>query len=353
MRRALFVGLLLAIRLCAAEAVNPASVIQSVELNAARPYFVPTHPRVTTTVRFPGEIGPPDGAVTVFTEDAAKAAGEYLVTWQQGDAYFTLTPLREAQMANLNVPYQGSTYVFYFYPVSDPLTAIASVNLVGAGEKPPPLAPAAGTPRSTNPSSPPQPAVTRQSVAPAPETVPATPARLVGFLDRLKLLHATTPGPTLTALGLAMGVQIARTREDQPVVAGGTTPPADDAIGLASGMNDAGLYQIILLRAVRDPRINCVGFICLVRNTSNQVLAFDVNSFGARAGAEYLMQRVSDAVPLLKPGEQAPAYFIVAPPGSSPLRADNAWRISADLVSPRVNPGAGISRGFSGAAAAP
>ena len=112
------------------------------------------------------------------------------------------------------------------------------------------------------------------------------------------------------------------------------------------GLNDAGWYQIALLRAVREPRLNCIGFICLVRNTSPHVLAFDVNSFGARAGAEYLPQRISDASPILKPGEQGPAYFVVQLRNNSPLLATNEWRISMDLVSPHLNPGAAVSRGF-------
>jgi hypothetical protein len=337
-----------------AEVVNPAAVIQTVELNAGRPYFVPTHPRVTTTVRFPQEIGAPDGAVSVFTEDAAKPVGEYLVTWQQGDAYFTLTPLKDARMANLNVPYQGRTYVFYFYPVAEPLAAIASVNLVStASEAGPPAASPALPPGATmapSPNSPSTPEFSRQMTPPADETAPATPARLLGMLDRLKLIHATPRGAALNALVRAMGVEIATTPEDTGgSEASATGRPADGrpaAAEIASGMNDAGLYQILLLRAVRDPRINCVGFICLLRNTSDRALAFDVNSFGARAGAEYLMQRVSDAPPILQPGAQCPAYFVIAPPRQVPLRAANEWKISADLVSPRTNPGAGIARAF-------
>jgi hypothetical protein len=332
-------------------------VIQTVALDPARPYFIPTHGRVTTTIRFPEAIGAPDGSVSVFVEDATRSSSaEYLVTWQQGDSYFAVTPLNEARMANLNIPYQGRTYVFYFYPVEDPMTAIASLTLTP---------PAAATPKATPAATPglvdapvASTEVKRQS-APAPSSkLPRTAARLVGFLDRLHVVHATAVGPKLQALASAMNVDVAIAHEELTAVGGAEQGPTTDGSRaetaaaappfeeLGRGMNDLGLFQIVLLRAVRDRRLGCIGFICLVRNTSDRVLTFDVNSFGARAGAEYLAQCVSDAQPILKPGEQAPAYFIVDPPPASPLLAGNAWKISVDLVSPRLNPGAVLTRQF-------
>ncbi len=318
-----------------ADTPDASGVIQTVALDPMRPYFIPTHPRVTTTIRFPGEIGAPDGSIAVFTEDAGKQAGEYLVTWQQGDSYLTLTPLKEAPMANLNVPFQRHTYVLYFYQVVDPLKAVASVNLVAESERP-----AMASPAATNPSGPTP--VTRQSTPPPDDFVAPSAARLVGLLDRLKVIHATPLGPALVGLATAMNVQIAINAEDRAV-----PESVDRAVTyIRTGTNDAGLYQIHLLRVVRDHRLNALGFVCLVRNTSDQELLFDVSSFGARAGAQYLVQRISDATPRLQPGEQAPAYFIVTPSRHAPLLATNDWRISVDLVRPRLNPGAVIARGF-------
>jgi len=327
---------------------EPATVIRSAPLDASRPYFVPTHPRVTTTVRFSHEIGAPDGSVSVFAEDAEKSNGaEYLVSWQQGDAYLTVTPLKDARMANLNVPYQGRTYVFYFYPVSDPLQAAASLSL----EDP---AGSAGHPATAIDAPPPTPAgpavdVTRETEFARPYLVPVTPARLVGFLDRLKVVHAQPPGTQLAALASAMNVEVAISREELGAARPEHVFSASDGVAgeLGRGTNDFGWFQIVLLRAVRDRRLNCIGFICLLRNTSDHVLAFDVNSFGARAGGEYLVQRVSDAASILQPHEQAPVYFVVEAPRNAPLLATNTWRLSVDLLSPRMNPGAAIARGFS------
>jgi hypothetical protein len=331
----------------AAQVTDVSGVIQTVELNAGKPYFIPTHPRVTTTIRFPNEIGAPEGRG--FTEDETKQPGEYVVSWGTGDSYFTVTPLEGARMANLNVPYQGATYVFYFYQASEQFKAVASVCL--SDRKPEPKA----DPKDSRGAKPklgetlPQEEVRRQSELPAEEYVEPTPARLLGLIDKLKVIHAQPVGPALAATAQAMKLEVAISREE--LNAGGKDP-ADSPImeGLAgvipSGVNDGGLYQLILLRAVRDRRMNCIGFVLLVRNASAQPIAFDVSSFGARAGALYLTQCLSDAPAIFAPGEQKEAYFVVRLPRAEPLRAANDWRISVDLVSPRLNPGAAIARGF-------
>lgn len=322
-----------------AEPPDTGNVVQTIALNAARPYFIPTHSRVTTTIRFPGEIGAPDGSVTAFTEDAGKQPSEYLVTWQQGDAYLTVTPLKDAAMANLNVPFAGQTYVLYFYQVTDPLKAVAALNLVADGSDS--QGATASSAVRTSARRPPE--IVRQSMPPPNQSAPITPARLIGMLDRLKLVHATPAGPALVALATAMNVQVAINGDERALP---NEAAADAVVHIHTNANNSGLYQILLLRAVRDRRLNCIGFVCLLRNTSDQELVFDVSSFGARAGAEYLVQRVSDAQPVLKPGEQVPAYFVVVPSANAPLLAGNDWRLSVDLVRPRLNPGAAIAGGF-------
>lgn len=338
------VSLLFALAVTTTLSAQPAGssgVIQTAVLAREQPYFVPTHPRVTTTIRFPGEIGAPDGAVGIFTEDATKPGAEYVVAWQRGDAYLTLTPLRDGRMANLNVPYQGATFVVYVYTVPDPLQAVAVLNLVEAAGAAVSTVPGPVQAGQTNDS------VRRTAERPAVEQVLATPARLLGFMDRLKLLHATPAGARLVALAQAMGVEVA-----MPADTAGTLAADSLRRGVVErcggGLTDAGLYQIVLLRAVRDPRLNAIGFICLLRNTSPVVLNFDVGSFGARAGAEYLGQRLSDAPAVVKPNEQVPAYFVVQPPAGSPLLATNDWKVTVELVNPRPNPGAALARGFAG-----
>lgn len=330
-------ALLILAALTHAAETEAGGVIQTVPLEAGRAYFIPTHARVTTTIRFPGAIGNPDGAVGIFTEDATKQTAEYLVTWQVGDPYFTIAPLDAAQMANLNVPYEGRTYVFYFFPVADPLKAVAAVSLSGTQGAPELPIAKSGAPAPNS--------IRRAPSPPVSDVIDATPARLVGLLDRLKLVHATPRGEALVQLARAMQIQIALGLGASDLPSGaGPSPAVSNAADFH--VTDTALFQIHLLRVIRDPRLNCLGFICLVRNTSRDVLAFDPRSFAARAGAQYLPQRVVDAASILKPGEQAPAYFVAQPARATPLSPDNDWRISVDLVSPCLNPGAVIARGY-------
>ena len=98
------------------------NMVQCLPLNSTKPLFLPTHPRVATTLRFPGPIGAPEGRG--FTEDESKHPGEYLVTWTPGESHLTVTPLPGAGPLNLNIPYEGDIYVAYFYPVEKQVAAV-------------------------------------------------------------------------------------------------------------------------------------------------------------------------------------------------------------------------------------
>jgi len=339
-------------------ALAGSGVIQVVALDATKPLFVPTHPRVTTTIRFPAEIGVSDGQG--FTEDPAReiTAGngqltsEYHIQWTPGDSYFTVVPLPGAGTRNLNVPYQGNTYVLYFYRVEKQFQAVALLNLVegDAGSKRGIKDPGAGQSGGGEATAVTSSTVKRFTTLPASPYVPITPARLLGFMDRLKLIHATSPGPELAGLAQAMDVDVAFSRAELAA-----RPPADphaapDLVGVAGvipgEITDNGLFQCVLLRAVRDNKLNCVGFILLLRNLTDQAIAFDVASFAARSGAANLGQILSDAPAILAPHEEKEAYFIVRLERSNPMRAGNAWKITVDLLSPRLNPGAAIARRY-------
>jgi len=333
-------------------------IIQVVALDATKPLFVPTHPRVTTTIRFPGEIGVSDGQG--FTEDPAKEitssngrlTSEYHIQWTQGDSYFTVVPLAGAGTRNLNVPYQGNTYVLYFYPVEKQFQAVALLNLVEgeAGSKRGIKDAGAGQSGGCEATAMNSSTVKRLTTLPASPYVPITPARLLGFMDRLKLIHATPPGPELAGLAQAMDVEVALTRAELDARPPAAPHAAPDLVGVAGvipgGVTDNGLFQCVLLRAVRDNKLNCVGFILLLRNLTDQAIAFDVASFAARSGAASLGQILSDAPAILAPHEEKEAYFIARLERSNPMRAGNAWKITVDLLSPRLNPGAAIARRY-------
>jgi hypothetical protein len=98
---------------------------------------------------------------------------------------------------------------------------------------------------------------------------------------------------------------------------------------------------VILLRAVRDPHIDSVGFIFLMRNTSDHELVFDLRSLSARAGAALYTARAVEAPASLKPGQVMPGYFVVVGNGNGSaghLLSNNDWHLSIQLVGEKNEP---------------
>lgn len=289
---------------------SPAGIVQTAVLDAMHPLFVPTHPRVATTIRFPGPIGAPEGRG--FTEDEQRAPGEYLVTWSQGDSHLTLTPFEGAGPSNLNVPYQGFTYVLYFYPAASQFQAVASLS----------LRPAPDGGRQTEPL---------RKDAGSGGGRPASPARWLGLIDRLKVLRAAAPGTPMNRIAAAFSLEC---RDLEPT--------SDASPG------GHGMYRTKVLRVVRDADTNSLGFAVRIENTSDGDLAFDVASFSARADGIRLPQVLSDAPVNLARGATAEAYFVVACPADRRLTTDNRWLVSVALSAPRVNPVASVISSFGG-----
>jgi len=362
------------------------AVIRHAELNPDVPIFVPVHPRIATTISFPRSIGEPLGTGFIDAEaigktDGANAKtsaavkGEYVIDFEQGDAFFTVQPTARSELLNLNVPFEGATIVFYFYPVENPLSALASLILqdklpsgsnAGMAHGESAQRAEIGSPTGINPTTRamaaadlPLPTKTgsaknhfvsdqngrtdptavagiqKTDTLPPSHFLPATPARLDGFLRKLRMVHAAQLGPELDELSKALKVSVAVS----------TAESASDT-SLAHPVNDSGLYQLVLLRAVREPVLDAVGFVVLMRNTSDQALVFDPRTFCARCGVARYTAQVIDAPAALKPRETLAAYFAIVGAGDGRpgfLQADNDWRISVALVSPRVAPGESLT----------
>src|SRR3569833_123005 len=316
--------------------------IRHAELNPDVPIFVPVHPRIATTISFPRAIGEPLGTGFIDAENlpktadansktAANARGEYVIDYEQGDAFFTVQPTARSELLNLNIPFEGATIVFYFYPVQSPLSALASLILQ---DKPIAAATARAKPHSASapPAVPdlatesPTDRIQKTDALPPSQLVPATPGRLDGFLRKLRMVHAAQRGPELDELAKALNVTISI-----------STAEAASSTAIIHPVSDAGLYQLVLLRSVRDSALDAVGFVVLMRNTSDQPLVFDPRTFSARCGAALYTARVIDAPATLKPHETEAAYFAIVGAGDGRpgyLEADNDWKISVALVSP-------------------
>jgi len=274
--------------------------VQAAVLDASQPLFVPTHARVTTTLRFPGPIGAPEGRG--FTEDESKTPGEYLVSWTRGEHHLTVTPLQGAGALNLNVPYEGQTYVFYFYPVERQFQALASLNLLVrriSQAKEVKGAKGSGVGRVGE----------SQAVA-------SSPGRLLGLVDKLRLLRALAPGPGLDALVQSMGLELVNAYAD----------------GNGAEWREAGGLELMVTHVVRDPRSGTLGFALRVRNTGGAPRAPDVSNLVIRCGGRVLGGALGDLPAILMPGEELEAFLAAPCPADFPLAAANEWRISLGVL---------------------
>lgn len=316
-------------------------VVRRAEINPEVPVFIPVNPRIATTITFPKPIGEPVGTGFIDAEAMQKAAaegksvggrGEYVIAYVQGESSFTIQPLPKSDLLNLNVPYDGITLVLYFYIVDKPLAAIASLTFFepgataqGRGQT---VAGRSNNPEKANITAAEIPRTKKVDSLPPSPFKSASPARLEGFLRKLKLVHAAHVGTELDDLAAAMKVSVAVSAAEDP-----------SAKSILQPVNDSGLYQLILLRAVRDASLDAVGFIVLFRNASDRELVFDPRTLSARCGAALYTAQICDAPASLKPGELRPGYFaIVGSADGRPgyLLPGNDWRISVSLISPQV-----------------
>lgn len=317
------------------------NLVQQVSLDPLQPCFVPTHPRVTTTLRFPAPIGAPEGRG--FIEDEKKQVGEYLVAWTRGDAHLTLSPLPGAGPLNLNIPFAGTTYVFYFYPVEHQFQAVAGLTLVATAF------PEGNAPAATGATA--RPIATRvPTPLPPPARLPVTPARLVGLADRLKLLLAATSAPELLQRAGAMRLEVR-----SALVAPASGVPGDKALPAEDPWRERpqGLFTLRLRLLAADRPLGCVAIAVEVTNVSAQALGFNPTGFAARLGPRFLPAVLGEGPAILAPGESRPGFFIVRLPEDLPAHLDNAWQVSFELIAPRLNPGAALGTAFLRAATQP
>lgn len=315
------------------------SLVQEVTLDPARPCFVPTHPRVTTTLRFPSPIGAPEGRG--FVEDEKRQVGEYVVAWARGDSHLTLSPMPAAGPLNLNVPHRGHTYVFYFYPVENQFQAIACLTLRDSDA---PEAPSAKG--MTGDAAPPL--VQRLEGSPAARRLATVGVpQLIGLIDKLKLLGSSKKPHELLQQSAVMRLEACSPAT--PLLVARAQPIASYQRPEALWEErDCGLFSLRLLLIVADRRLDCVAFAVEVKNASERALAFKPSGFAARLGPRFLPALLAEGPDILSPGESRLGHFVIRIPADLPFDLANQWSISLELISPRCNPGATLGRAFLG-----
>jgi hypothetical protein len=337
-----------------------ARVIKRAEIDPAIPVFVPVHPRIATTISFPKPIGEPVGTGFVDSEAAnsesgaaapGRGKGDYVIAYVQGDPGFTVQPSAQSELLNLNVPYEGRTIVLYFYLVESPLEAVASLVFAerGGGPATSPLPsdsaadisspgtagggprpaiyglPAGGRPDSASDAASPPTRIQRAETRLIERFRTPTPARLEGFLRKLRAIHAARLGSELDDLAAAMRLSVAVSTAELP----------DDAAAIPRALNAGEGHQLILLRVARDPALDAVGFVVLFRNTTQRGITLDLRTLSARCGGGLYTAQVVDGPVRLGPGELKPGYFVIVGTGDGRpghLLANNDWRLSVAEV---------------------
>ena len=133
----------------------------------------------------------------------------------------------------------------------------------------------------------------------------ASPARLLGFLDKVKAF----PSLKVSAPEMFQNMDI-------------TEPNSDSSVdGLA----------ITLRRVIRDNGLDSVGFEVELANKGNRDFLYDPESFGVRVGDEVYQESVSDAGGLVPAGKVQTAFFVVSGTASG-RRNDLAVTNKFDVV---------------------
>src|ERR1700745_1726422 len=212
-----------------------------------------------TTIEFPEKIEALDG-FGFSSNPAPDGPDLFQISFNKGTNFLSLKAVREGAEGNLTVVLDGKVYSLFCKCVSDP-----SFVVIFDGE---------GGKVVLNPRD----ILARQKQA--------SPARLLGFLDKVKAF----PSLKVNAPEMYQNMDIAEPNSDSSVD------------GLA----------VTLRRVMRDHSLDSVGFEVELANKGNRDFLYDPESFGVRVGDEVYQQSVSDAAGLVPAGKVQSAFFAVA-----------------------------------------
>jgi hypothetical protein len=237
---------------------NLASKITRLSLNQNEPAVIKLGARGITTIEFPSKIEAIDG-YGFSVNPAPDGPDLFQISFNKGTNFLSLKANREGVEGNLTVVLDGKVYSLFCKCVPDPSFVV--IFDAGAGKV------------ASNP---------RDLLA---QNKQASPARLLGFLDKIKAF----PSLKVSAPEMFQSMDIAE-------------PNSDSSLG--------GL-TITLRRVIRDNSLDSVGFEVELANKGNKDFLYDPDSFGVRVGDEVYQESVSDAGGLVPAGKIQTAFFVV------------------------------------------
>ena len=241
--------------IAAAAAAQPSNEILTDFLDENVLVVVPVATNRVTTISFPSAITAIDGAgVTVD----GKTPGLFQLAHTGGSAFLSVRAILPKASANLNIRWNGHTYVFELVESDQP---VLSLNME-----------ALPTPEE-------------EDVGHAPEV---SPLKLLSLLDKAKAF------PLL--------------KEQQPESVADVGFTTYDGKPLVSDFND---YQIQIEQAFRFNAEDTLVFRVAITNETDAPLIYEPDSFAIRAGNRLYPQSISDADGVVPPKGQSIVYFAV------------------------------------------
>jgi hypothetical protein len=266
---------------------NLAAKIVRLPLNQEQPAVIKLGTKGITTVEFPMKIEALDG-YGFSLNPAPDGQDLFQISFNKGTNFISLKAVRPGVEGNLSVVLDGKVYALLCKEASDP-------SFVVIFEEP------TGKRVADQPQAPKHPEV--------------SPARLLGFLDKIKGF------PTLKV----------------------SAPEIYQNMDVAEPNSHSGLEKldISLRRVVRDDALDTVGFEVLLANKSDKDFIYDPESFAARVGEEVYQQSVSDAAGLVPAGKSQTAFFAVTGGdngGRNDLAVTNKFEIVLRQIKGEMDP---------------
>jgi hypothetical protein len=264
----------------ASVALADSPAIQNVFLDDRTVVFIPVATNRVTTISFPSPIEAIDGAG--FTVDG-KTPGQFQLAHAKGSGFLSVRALLPGAASNLNIRWNGHTYVFKLTESNAPVLSLSMEALPTPDEE--------GTGR-------------------APEV---SPLKLLSLLDKAKafpLLKAQQP-ESVADVGFT-------TYDGKPLV---------------SDFND---YQIRIEEAFRFNAEDTLVFRVAITNETDAPLIYQPDSFAIRAGNRLYPQSISDASGAVPPKGQSIVYFAVTGTpdgGRNNLSLKNAFMVLINRLS--------------------
>jgi hypothetical protein len=228
-------------------------------LNQNEPAIIKLGTDGITTLEFPYKIEALDG-YGFGVSPSPNGPDLFQISFNKGTNFLSLKAMRAGVEGNLAVVLDGKVYSLFCTAADNPTFVVVFED------------------RSAKTSSNPREVLAQNKLA--------SPARLLGFLDKLKAY----PSLKVSAPEIFRNMEVAE-------------PNSESSL--------EGL-KVTLRRVIRDDGLDSLGFDVELTNQSDRDFYYDPESLGVRVGDEVYPETVSDAGGIVEAGKTLPAFFVVA-----------------------------------------